>query len=335
MTDDMEQFGLSSPRATEAIGIASDSRLIKKWEKAKRKKGAQMLAPEERNPGVVFALSSPRAGSTLLRAMLAGHPALFAPQELHLLPFYSMKQSRKIFRNTMLGRGLQRTFMALKELGAEESAAFIERLSEEDWPIHKVYAHIQELCAPRVLVDKSPSYAAEKDALRHAEEIFHEPKYLHLVRHPYAVIESFIRTGIYQQQFSDVFAFIENLWAVSNANLAAFFQELPPARKHVLRYEDLVRTPEEMMRGVCAFLQIAYDDSLLRPYEGARMLDGINAETVAVGDPNFLQHKGIESGLGEAWRRIKLERPLGEFAARVAQSFGYELPYEETAAPAR
>ena len=334
MTDDMELFGLTPPTSVEKIGLEADSRLMKKWEKAKRKKGAQTLAPEERNPAAVFVLSSPRAGSTLLRAMLAGHPALFAPQELHLLPFYSMKQSRKIFRNTMLGRGLQRTFMTLKEISAEESAAFIEQLSEEDWPIHKVYAHIQELCAPRVLVDKSPSYAAEKDALRHAEEIFTAPKYLHLVRHPYAVIESFIRTGIYQQQFSDVFAFIENLWALSNANLTAFFQELPPERKHVLRYEDLVSKPENMMRGVCAFLEVAYDDSLLRPYEGARMLDGINAETVAVGDPNFLKHKSIESDLGEAWRRIKLERPLGEFAARVAQSFGYELPYEETAARA-
>lgn len=332
MTDDMEQFGLASPATTEAIGIATDSRLIKKWEKAKKKKGAQMLAPEERNPGIVFVLSSPRAGSTLLRAMLAGHPGLFAPQELHLLPFYSMKQSKKIFQNTMLGRGLQRTLMQLKKVDAAESADFIQRISDEDWPIHKVYAHIQELCAPRVLVDKSPSYAAEKEALLHAEKIFAQPKYLHLVRHPYAVIDSFVRAGIYRQQFTDIFAFIENLWALSNSNLAEFFKGLEPERHYLVRYEDLVCNPDEIMKGVCTFLEIPFDASLLRPYEGERMLDGVNAETMAVGDPNFLKHDRIEASLGEAWRHVKLERPLGEFVTRVAKSFGYELPREEGAA---
>src|SRR5438874_2417 len=43
-----------------------------------------------RNRPAAFLLSSPRSGSTLLRVMLAGHPALFVPPELHLLPFSSM-----------------------------------------------------------------------------------------------------------------------------------------------------------------------------------------------------------------------------------------------------
>ena len=35
-----------------------------------------------RNPPVIFPLSSPRAGSTIFRIMLEGHPDLFAPPEL-------------------------------------------------------------------------------------------------------------------------------------------------------------------------------------------------------------------------------------------------------------
>src|SRR5690606_29517854 len=41
--------------------------------------------------GPVFILCSPRSGSTLLRVMLAGHPDLFAPPELHLLHHRSMR----------------------------------------------------------------------------------------------------------------------------------------------------------------------------------------------------------------------------------------------------
>ena len=49
----------------------------------------------ERNQGIVFIFSAPRAGSTLFRIMLAGHPDLFSPPELNLLPFDSMAKRRR------------------------------------------------------------------------------------------------------------------------------------------------------------------------------------------------------------------------------------------------
>lgn len=332
MTDDMEQFGLA-PETTSAFsewsGVAADSRLLKKWNKAKKKKGlGQPLAPEERNPSMIFLLSSPRSGSTLLRAMLAGHPALFSPPELHLLTFYSMKQSKKIFNNSYFGKGLQRAFMELQQISAEESMQHVAALTEQEAPIYKVYRELQTLCAPRTLVDKSPSYSVEMDTLLHAEAIFNQAKYVHLVRHPYAVIESFVRTGLLGGQLLDAHAYIEQVWAQGNANLLEFFAGIAPERKHVLRYEDLVASPEPTTRALCDFLQVPFDEALLKPYEGKRMLEGADPNSLALGDPNFLSHDKIEANLGEAWRRITLDRPLGEAAVRVAKLFGYELPRE-------
>ena len=43
-------------------------------------------------PAAAFVLSSVRSGSTLLRVMLAGHPDLFCPPELHLLPYADMRE---------------------------------------------------------------------------------------------------------------------------------------------------------------------------------------------------------------------------------------------------
>ncbi len=219
--------------------------------------------------------------------------------------------------------------MELKQISAEESAQYVAALTEQETPIYKVYRELQTLCAPRLLVDKSPSYSVELDTLLHAEAIFNQAQYIHLVRHPYAVIESFVRTGLLGGQLLDAHAYIEQVWAQGNANLMEFFEGIEPERRHLVLYEELVGAPERVLRGVCDFMQIPFDEALLQPYEGKRMLEGTDPNSLALGDPNFLSHDKIETSLGEAWRRIQLERPLGEFAVRMAKAFGYELPHEE------
>ena len=56
---------------------------------------------------VVFLLSAPRSGSTLLRAMLGGHPELFCPPELFLLEVDSLGEWRDRL-DSPLRRGLER-----------------------------------------------------------------------------------------------------------------------------------------------------------------------------------------------------------------------------------
>ncbi|MEO1467175.1 MAG: KR domain-containing protein, partial [Cyanobacteria bacterium J06633_1] len=69
-------------------------------------------------PPAAFILSSPRSGSTLLRVMLAGHPGLSSPPELHLLPFATMQEREAELGVSQLGEGLKRAFMALKRIDA-------------------------------------------------------------------------------------------------------------------------------------------------------------------------------------------------------------------------
>ena len=63
-----------------------------------------------------------------------------------------------------------------------------------------------------------------------------------------------------------------------------------------MQYEQLVRDTTPVMTRVCEFLEIPFDERVLQPYDGKkeRMMGGL-------GDPNILQHKGIEKGLGESW----------------------------------
>ena len=59
------------------------------------------------------------------------------------------------------------------------------------------------------------------------------------------------------------------------------------------------------------------------------MTDGVHAQSMPVGDPNFLTRKGVESELADVWRGIRLPRALSPESQRVARALGYELPVED------
>jgi hypothetical protein len=47
-----------------------------------------------------------------------------------------------------------------------------------------------------------------------------------------------------------------------------------------------------------------------------------------VGDPDILQHDGIDPELGHIWQKIHLPWPLGAETQTLAAAFGYELTNE-------
>ncbi len=282
------------------------------------------------NNDIVFILSSGRSGSTLLRVMLAGHPALYSPPELHLLPFETMAQWHKELAASYLVEGLQRALMELKGIDAKESRELVNNLVKQNLSIQEVYAMLQKLAGKRLLVDKSPTYPDKRKTLERAEELFAKAKYIHLVRHPYAVIESFTRTRMHtllNYEEENPYQLAESTWANSNQNILDFCEKISPERHHLVRYEELVTEPARVMEGVCEFLGIPFDSSVLQPYQGNRMTDGVYDKSMSIGDPNFLKHNQIESKLAEIWKEIKLPSQLGGFAQRVAQTLQYELPH--------
>ena len=70
-------------------------------------------------PAPCFVLGAPRSGTTLLRVMLAGHPALFSPPEMVLAPFATMAERRKKLDERFWEKGgLRRTLMELLQVDA-------------------------------------------------------------------------------------------------------------------------------------------------------------------------------------------------------------------------
>ena len=184
---------------------------------------------------IIFVLGTPRSGSSLLQLCLNAHPKLYAPQELYLLMFDTMAERTQTYGDSDFEEGL---IAAVKELRAgtlDDAEATIASWGEA-CPISDVYGALQELCKPRILVDKTPPYCANLLVLQRAEEVFASARYLHLVRHPYAAIESGLQLGRdILGNLNVTWSSVEQSWFEMNLNCHNFLLDLPDAAKITLR----------------------------------------------------------------------------------------------------
>lgn len=275
----------------------------------------------------VFILTCPRSGSTLFRSMLAGHSHIQAPPELHLLQFDSMKSRERIIVAKKRQWMLAGLFQALEQqmgLSKDQSFQYVSQLTRRDLPIPKIYKHLHATNPKKFLLDKSPSMSRKLSWLRRAEQIFVNPLYLFITRHPCAVMESIVRTRMdpaedmptrrSQSAWSDA----EGVWNTTNRNIINFLGEVPQQRWLQLSYEDLVRNPESEQGRVANFLDIPFEQAILCPYSGDRQIEGI-------GDPNISKRNRIDPGLADSWRSKPLPPPLSAETMNLAAKLGYEL----------
>lgn len=240
----------------------------------------------ERPP--VFLLGSHKSGSSLLRSLLDGHPALAVlPKETHLFQFTNHWVDYRRRRN--LPQQLDR-------------AQLVDRLLEhirEDTRAHDPYAdapgfsYRMEVLEPRLraldpanmsaffLGYMRAAYEASAGAppaagvtlveksVEHAEfayvlaRYFPGARFVHIVRNPYATLVAVRRM---MQKKSGRFPY---LWpmAVSlyNSYHRLFTNRLALPNYLCIRFEDLVQDTPASMERVAAFLGIDYLDVLARP----------------------------------------------------------------------
>lgn len=285
------------------------------------------------NSKVIFILSPPRSGSTLLRAILAGHSALFAPPELELLAFDTLAQRRNAFsgRNKFWMEGALQAVRNLKEIEAGQAEALMDELAAKGMTIKEFYTWILSLCSPAMLVDKTPSYTYHPDILEHAETLFSNAHYIHLVRHPYGMINSFEKAQMDQILFLKEHDYssrqlAELVWIASHQNITSFLQKIPESRQSRVSFEQLVRNPDREIQNLCASLDIPFEPSVLNPYDAKekRMIDGLHKSSRMLGDVKFHTHKGVDSEAAESWKRELKQDFLSDVAWDLAASLGYE-----------
>lgn len=285
---------------------------------------------DAKNSPAIFVLSPPRSGSTLFRVMLAGNPKLFAPPELDILSFNTLAERRAAFSNEyqIWLEATWRSIMEVKHCSVEEAREIMEDCEQRNLTAKEFYALLQAWIGDRILVDKTPSYSMDTEIIKRAETDFENAKFIHLTRHPYGTIYSFLEAKLDKNFFRYEHPFTrrelaELIWLVCHQNILNFLQNIPNKRQLRIDFETLVSNPEPTVRTVCDFLEIDYHPDMLKPYQGERMTDGVRPSSQMVGDFKFYLHKKIDSQTANRWKKFHNENFLSDISWQVAQELGY------------
>jgi len=125
------------------------------------------------------------------------------------------------------------------------------------------------------------------------------------------------------------------VWIISQQNILEFLREVSAERQHRVVFEELVAEPVRVLAGVSEFLGLEYEAGMSEPYRerAERMTDGVRAESKMLGDIKFHEHRGIEAGVGERWRKTAGSLQIGEVTSELAKSLGYVAQAEANNLP--
>jgi hypothetical protein len=203
---------------------------------------------------LIFLISQPRAGSTLLQRMLAGHPAIQSSAEpwLMLHPLYALRED-----------GISAEYEhQWARLGTHE---FLSNYASGDAPFDSaIRAYARTLYSSalrpgqRYFLDKTPRYyEIIPDLLR----LFPRATFVFLLRNPLAVLASVLRTWMPNGYWPYLATKRRDLLAAPQ--LLADGIASAGARGVVLHYEALIAEPETAVAQVVQRLGLSYSADLL------------------------------------------------------------------------
>jgi len=270
-----------------------------------------------------FIVGSGRCGSTLLRAMLEAHPELHVPPESRLAQ--AVRDFRRLSRlpwNVVL-----RIVLAQFEYGEvweswDLTLGPVYRALDAAPPaarnlaavVHAVYRAHADKHKPgsRRWGDKTPPATP---ALPRLQAVFPDLQVIHLLRDGRDVVQSFMRVspaGI---------PHFARMW-VEAVRVARAFGARHPRQYLEIRYEDFVRRPRETLERTAAFLDVPFDDRMLRHHELPLPLADVDRYPALRGarDPVYESSVGRWRTFFDPAQRAELERLLGATLATA----GYE-----------
>lgn len=237
---------------------------------------------------MLFVISAPRSGSTMLERMLESHSQILGGPEPHLLtPLAHLGVWDKVDKAPYD-----------HILAAESQRLFVSKLpnGEQDyWDACRAYCEVLYgrylgTSDKSICLDKTPAYAL---VLPFIAKVFPDARYVVLTRHPLATFASYANSffdGDYRaaQDYNPLL----NRYVPA---LAAFLRRDDVAALHV-RYEDLVRDPESWMQRISSHIGVEFEPETI-DYGKQR-----TGKREGLGDPiGVQQHERPTTGSVKKW----------------------------------
>jgi protein-tyrosine sulfotransferase len=264
-----------------------------------------------------FIIGSGRSGNTLLRSVLQSHPLVHIPPETYVLG-----QVIKVYRRFSGTDWRELVKLILAEFEYHPGFSMFQvslrplcqRLIEVEKE-HRNLAYILDAFyryhaaefkpGATIWGDKTPTNTFSVFRIR---KVFPHARFIHMVRDGCDVASSYLEMGGYTSLEEAA-----RRWAVS-VKLAQRFGASFPETYLEIRYEELVKNPERVVKDACNFLGISYSERMLSAGRTeARLVD---VETLP-----HLQNVGnpiSTSGIGRGRRmltpnqKLALDRLIGD-----------------------
>lgn len=260
---------------------------------------------------IIFIISMPRAGSTLLQRTLATHPRIYSKisEPWLALRFFPAREGVQTVSDVGW-RAMEASYAELVTDSCAAQQAYDQAVAGAMKGFYgqlMVHAGAQE--ADHYL-DKTPRYLL---ILKQLIRAFPDEKFILIQRNPLAIAASAINTWSKRGEW--------NLFSM-NVDFHAGFQEMgevlaaKPPSVHVIKYEDFVSAPEEELGKIAKHLNIQAEFKL-------NELGGVNG---TYGDPTGVHRYGskISDASLEAWVPVFAPYWRRRWAIRHLNAIGRE-----------
>ena len=263
-------------------------------------------------PNPVFVIGSPRSGTTVLAQSLSTHSELWASGESHVYSnLFANGRAELAFDRAMRLPGP--TLLRVEKVTREEFLAYLGM---------GINALITSRSGGRRWIDHTPLYTRIVDTLA---ELFPGASFIHILRDGRSVVHSMLNF-VDSRHSATVSRFAEETiaWATDvqsacetwrdHVEGAMSFCDEHPDRATVVRYEELVATPQETFRRIHRFLGIADEDEPASFLASKRINSSFGDRPLSSGD--------------ELWTSWDEERRhvFAEVAAATMLKCGYSTP---------
>lgn len=269
---------------------------------------------------LIFIISQPRSGSTLLQRVLAGHPDIQTSAETWLMlhPAYALKDSglESEYDSRFAAAGMNE-FLTHYTAGSEVHYDAIRAWAGV------IYGNALEKGGKKYFLDKTPRYFF---IIPELYRLFPRAKFIFLLRNPMAVLASELST------------YVKGDWPV----LGIFRPDLLSAPRYILdgikllgndaiviRYEEFVTAPERNISALCARLGISYHDAML-DYAGTPKPIGKMNDPVGID-----QHSRPSDSNVDKWKNMAHDEQNRHFALSYLKALGRDVisslgyPYDD------